>query len=246
MAGSQQSEALILRTWPFAEADLLVSFFTREQGIVRGVARHAMRSRKRFGGALEPMTEVRATWAERPRQDVVRLDHLEILWSPLRAPVDYARAAALAVVAEILEAALPERAPDDDVYRLAVTAIKQLGGEDLLLPITYFLLWFTRLSGWMPDLRVCAASGEALSGAAVYFSPQRDGFFHANHRPSGSLPVTTASLSIAERIFRSPIQALQAEPWPRTRAADLRRFAAATLERHLEVRLVSLRTLARL
>ena len=225
---------------------MLVSFFTRDQGIVRGVARHAMRSRKRFGGALEPMTEVRATWSERPRQDVVRLDQLEILWSPLREPIDYARAAALAVVAEVLEAALPERAPEDDVYRLAVTTIQQIGGENLLLPVTYFLLWLTRLLGWMPDLRVCAASGEALRGAQVYFAPQRDGLFHVNHRPSGSLPLSAESLAVAERIFRSPIRALQAEPWPRTRASDLRRFLAATLEHHLETRLLSLRTLARM
>ena len=45
-------EAIVLRTWPFQEADLLVSLFTREQGRVKGVARHALRSRRRFGGAL--------------------------------------------------------------------------------------------------------------------------------------------------------------------------------------------------
>ncbi|MDW8356047.1 MAG: recombination protein O N-terminal domain-containing protein, partial [Bryobacterales bacterium] len=33
------SEALILRTYPFQEADLIVSFFTRDQGKLRGVAR---------------------------------------------------------------------------------------------------------------------------------------------------------------------------------------------------------------
>ena len=43
-------EAIVLRTWPFQEADLLVSLFTREQGRVKGVARHAMRSRRRFAG----------------------------------------------------------------------------------------------------------------------------------------------------------------------------------------------------
>ena len=41
-------EAIVLRVWPFHEADLLVSLFTREQGRVKGVARHAMRSRRRY------------------------------------------------------------------------------------------------------------------------------------------------------------------------------------------------------
>ena len=60
--GQRVGEGIVLRTWPFEEADLLVSLLTREQGRIKGVARHAMRSRRRFGGALEPMTYVRATY----------------------------------------------------------------------------------------------------------------------------------------------------------------------------------------
>ena len=88
-------EAIVLRTWPFHEADLLVSLFTREFGRVKGVARHAMRSRRRFGGALEPMTHVKATWAERPKQELVRLDAFEIVTSPMTGRVDLARLAGL-------------------------------------------------------------------------------------------------------------------------------------------------------
>src|ERR1700712_4692951 len=100
-------EAIVLRTWPFLEADLLVSLFTREHGRLKGVARHAMRSRRRFGGALEPMTHVRATWAERPKQELVRLDAFEIVTSPMSGKVDLARLAALELVAEVLDE-LPE------------------------------------------------------------------------------------------------------------------------------------------
>lgn len=246
MAAVHQSEAILLRTWPFAEADLLVSFFTREQGVVRGVARHAMRSRKRFGGALEPMTQVRATWAEKPKQDIVRLDQLEILWSPLRDPIDFTRATGLALIAEVLEAALPDRAPEDDVYRLAVAAAKRMRGDNVFLPATYFLLWINRLLGWMPDLSRCALSGVNLRGAAAYFSPVRDGLFSTQARPQGSIPLSPESCRLAEEIFRNPITAFESQPWPRSRAADLRRFAGATLERHLEERLQSLRMLARL
>ncbi len=246
MAVLHRSEAIVLRTWPFGEADLIVAFFTREQGVVRGVARHAMRSHKRFGGALEPMTEVLATWAERPRQDLVRLDALEIVWSPLREPVDYARATALAVVAEVLEAALPDHAQEDDVYRLALAVVKRIHGDAPFLPITYFLLWVSRLLGWMPDVFRCAASGEPLRSGPVYFSPNHDGLFTAAARPAGSLPLSAESLALAVEIFRQPITAFAADSWPRNRAADLRRFAATVLERHLEERLLSLRTLARL
>ena len=246
MATVHQSEAILLRTWPFAEADLLVSLFTREQGVVRGVARHAMRSRRRFGGALEPMTEVRASWTEKPKQDLVGLDQLEILWSPMREPVDFARATGLALVAEVLEAALPDRAPEDDVYRLALAVAKRMRGDNVYLPATYFLLWINRLLGWMPDLSRCSASGVSLRGQGAFFSAVRDGLFAAAVRPQGSLPLSAESLRLAEEMFRNPITAFEGQPWPRGRAADLRRFAGAMLERHLEERLQSLRIMAKL
>ena len=112
------SEAVVLRTWPLHEADLIVSFFTRDYGRLKGVAKSALRSRKRFGGALEPMTLTRAWFAERPRQELVRLDQLEIVTSPLSTPVDHARMAVLSFFAEVLDEALPERDPRSEERRV--------------------------------------------------------------------------------------------------------------------------------
>src|SRR5580698_10829955 len=119
------SEAVVLRTWPVHEADLLVSFFTRDYGRLKGMAKAALKSRKRFGGALEPMTLARAWFAERPRQELVRLDQLEILRSPLSAPVDQARMAVLSFYAEVLDEILPEHDPQDAVFRLLVSVLEQ-------------------------------------------------------------------------------------------------------------------------
>ena len=139
------SEAVVLRTWPVHEADLIVSFFTRDYGRVRGVAKSALKSRKRFGGALEPMTQARAWFAERPRQELVRLDQLEILRSPLSAPVDAVRLAVLSFYAELLDEALPERDPQETVFRLLGSVLDQTTVEQPWMPLTYFSLWITRL-----------------------------------------------------------------------------------------------------
>ena len=121
---AQQAEAIVLRTWPIHEADLIVSLFTREYGRIKGVAKSASKSRRRFGGALEPMTHVRAADYERPRQDLVRLDSFEIIASPLSNPVDYPRAAALAFYAEVLEETLPEHDPNDALFRLLLAVLE--------------------------------------------------------------------------------------------------------------------------
>jgi DNA repair protein RecO (recombination protein O) len=238
-------EALVLRVWPFEEADLLVSLFTREQGRVKGVARHAMKSRRRFGGALEPMTYVRASYAEKPKQELVRLDAFEILWSPLRDPVDYGRTAALQFVAEVLEEAMPEHAPEDAVFRLAVAVLYEIKVGMVWMPATYFALWMNRLMGWMPELGHCAVCGLDLHGGTVWYSATADGVTCEDDRRMGSVALSAASVEEARRMFRLTIGELAKEDWPRSRAADLRRFAMDLLERHLERRLKSVRALGK-
>jgi DNA repair protein RecO (recombination protein O) len=238
-------EALVLRVWPFQEADLLVSLFTREAGRVRGVARHALKSRRRFGGALEPMTHVRATYAERPRQELVRLDAFEIVSSPLSRAIDYERTAALQLVAEVLEEAMPDGAPDDAVFRLALAVLDELTVGRVAMPITYFALWMNRLMGWMPALGHCVACGVDLRGQTVWYSPNADGVTCHDDRRAGSFPLSAESVGMAMRIFRSTVKEMAAEEWPMKRAADLRRFALEILERHLERRLVAARALNR-
>jgi DNA repair protein RecO (recombination protein O) len=242
----RQGEAIVLRVWPFHEADLLVSLFTREWGRVKCVARHAMRSRRRFGGALEPMTYVRASYAERPRQELVRLDAFEILSSPLSRPIDYARTAALQMIAEVLEEALPEQAPEDAVFRLALAVLDEMQVGRVWMPVTYFALWMNRLMGWMPELGHCVVCGLELSGGTVWYSATSDGVTCADDRRGGSSAVSAESVRLAERMFRGTVKGLAEEAWPRERGADLRTFAVETLERHLERRLVSARVLGRI
>jgi DNA repair protein RecO (recombination protein O) len=232
-------EAIVLRTWPFHEADLLVSLFTREQGKVKGVARHAMKSRRRFGGALEPATQVRAHYTERPKQELVRLDSFEILWSPLSAPVDALRLAGLQLVVEVLEEAMPELAADDNIYRLAVTCLAAMDGARVWLAVTYFCLWMTRLMGWMPELGHCAACGLDLRGETAWWSPTADGVTCKDDRRPGSRGLSAASVAESYRIARMPLADLAEEDWPVGRCADLRGFGVGMLERHLERRLRS-------
>lgn len=236
-------EALILRTWPVHEADMIVSLFTRDQGKLKGIAKSAAKSRKRFGGALEPMTHVLASYAERPRQDLVRLDSCEIVASPLAEAVDYGRAAALAFMAEVLEETLQDRDPQDAVFRLALATLEQTRTGRIWLPVTYFGLWMVRLMGWMPEIVRCTACGRPFAGEPAYFESERDGLVCAEHRHPAARALSPESLATAARVFREPIGALAGEDWSRSRAADLRRFTIQGLERHLERRLRSAQAL---
>ena len=240
------SEAVVLRTWPVQEADLIVSFFTRDYGRMRGVAKSALKSRKRFGGALEPMTQARAWFAERPGQELVRLDQLEIVLSPLSAPVDFVRMTVLSFFAELLEEALPDHDPQETVFRLLVAVLEQTTVEQPWMPLTYFQLWMTRLMGLLPEIGHCTACGEALVAGEASFNTLGDGLFCPVHRNGNASGLCADSWQLAQRMLRAPVSAFATEAWPRRRGEDLRRFTLQALERHLERRLRSAEALARL
>ncbi|ABF40196.1 DNA replication and repair protein RecO [Candidatus Koribacter versatilis Ellin345] len=241
----KQSEAIVLRTYPMREADLLVTLFTRAEGKIKGVAKAAKKSRRRFGGALEPLTHVRVYYEDRERQELTRLDSCDVLASPMSAEVDYPRALALGHVAEVIDDLLPDREPNDAVFRLSLAVLGQLVPGAVWMPLTYFDLWMVRLAGFLPDLMHCVVCGEELDDRA-FFHPLVDGLVCANDKRLASTELTVESRAIADLMFRAPLENFAGAPWPRQRCADLRRFLVQILERHLEKKLVTVTMLDKL
>jgi DNA repair protein RecO (recombination protein O) len=235
----KQSEAIVLRTYPLREADLLVTLFTRAEGKVKGVARSAKKSRKRFGGALEPLTCVRLYYEDRERQELARLDSCEILDSPLSDEMDYARVVALEHVAELLDELLPEREASDTIFRLTASVLRQLRSGSIWMPLTYFQLWLVRLVGFLPELTTCGNCGQSLNGGKAFYHALADGLMCVQHKRLASSELTQESRTAALRMFRTPLEALAGEPWTLKQGADLRRYLVQILERHIDKKLVT-------
>jgi DNA repair protein RecO (recombination protein O) len=242
----KQSEALVLRTYPFHEADLLVTLFTRAEGKIKGVAKSAKKSKRRFGGALEPLTYVNAHWEDKQGQELARLDSFDIITSPLATEVTYARLVALEYVSEVIDQLLPDREPSDSIFRLAVAVVNQLKAETVWMPLTYFDLWIVRLIGLLPDLQACVACGETLNGSRAYFHPMADGLLCVRDKRLASTEISAESRSFAAGMFRAPVEAFIGTAWPRQQCADLRKFLAQRIERHIEKKLVTATMLDRL
>ncbi len=165
------SEAIILRSYPLREADLIVSCFTRDQGKLRGVAKRARRPGNRFGSGLERLSLVRLEYFQRENRELVNLDGCELISSAFEV-ADYATAVALDYLAEVSEHLLPPGEPNERFFRLlaAVTnRLRQAGGEAVWLAAAYFSLWAVRLSGFLPELP--GAPAEKLLSEQIMHKP---------------------------------------------------------------------------
>ena len=114
------TDALILRTYKLGESDRIVVFLTRDRGKKRGVAKNARQSRRRFGGALEPLTYGRVGYVERERRDLVRLDYVEQLRSPLSA-IDGEALGYVSYFAELIDEWAQEADPNETLFRLGAS-----------------------------------------------------------------------------------------------------------------------------
>ena len=154
-------EALILRTYPLKEADLIVSFLTRDQGKLRGVAKRARRPKSPFGSGLERLSHVRMQYFQREGRELVNLDSCELITSQFALASDYAAGVALDFVAEVSEQLLPPAESSERFFRLLLAVLDYLRvrqGEGVWQAMTYFLLWSVRLSGFLPEMRLSAES----------------------------------------------------------------------------------------
>jgi len=245
----KQSEAIVLRTYPLRESDLLVTLFTRAEGKVKGVARAAKKSKRRFGGALEPLTLVRVYYDDREGQELARIDACDILDSPLSHELDYARVAALEHVAEMLDELLPEREANDAVFRLTHAVLRELQSGSIWMPLTYFQLWLVRLVGFLPELGECVVCGSSLEGHRAFYHALVDGVMCPQHKRLASSELSPQSRGLAERMFRAPLENFAvangngSKPPANT---DLRKFLVRIVERHLEKKLATATMLERL
>lgn len=156
----QASEAIVLRTYPFQEADLIVSFLTRDQGKLRGVAKRARRPKSPFGSGLERLSHVRMFFYQRENRELVSLNSCELIHSQFGLMGDYSAGVVLDFMAEVTEHLLPQQEPNERFFRLLLAVLDHMRSHPGATwpAVYYFSLWAVRLSGFLPELRLSAES----------------------------------------------------------------------------------------
>lgn len=195
---AQASETIVLRTYPLKEADLIVSFFTRNQGKLRGVAKRARRPKNSFGSGLERLSHVRMFYFQRENRELVNLDSCELIQSQFGLLQNYGASVALDYMAEVSEHLLPPGEPGERYFRLLLAVLEHLRGhpaEGLWPAVNYFSLWAVKLSGFLPELPLSAES-RAIAEEMM-------------HTPVGQLSERKWSVSTAADLRRSLIRRIQ-------------------------------------
>ncbi|MEZ5401515.1 MAG: DNA repair protein RecO [Bryobacteraceae bacterium] len=204
------SESIVLRTYALREADLIVSFFTRDLGKLRGVARRARKPGNRFGSGLERLSHIRMYYFHRENRDLDSLDSCELIHSRFGLAGDYELSVGMDFVAEVADHLLPAGEANERYFRLLLAVTGRLAGGDgdsrrrLWEAVNYFTLWSVRLGGFLAPMEL-----------------------------------SDEEQAIAEEMLRTPLDRLTPRAWSRQTAARLRRQLVSSIEQHIERRLIT-------
>ena len=242
----RRAEAIILRSRDYSESDRLITFFTRNQGQLTGIAKGARRSKKRFVHTLEPLSHVLLTYADRPTSGLVRIDASELknAFTALRS--DIARLGYASLGCEMVLEMSPERQANPSLFVLLYHYLEQLEhGAD---PENTSLLFQTRmlsLCGYAPNLQTCVRCGQELAaGEEWFFAVPQGGLLCKPHRQGPEIyPISPGTVMLLRQAQQLPLSRLWRLRFQRQSREECRFLLINLTRHHLEKDLKSLKLL---
>src|SRR5438552_3063109 len=216
--GLGKSRAVVIGSFPLAESDRVVSFFSRDFGKIRGVARAARRMRSRFGSALELLTLGELVFFDGGRSELVQIDHFDIVHPFEGIRGDLQRLGHAAWIVECVARLTADRDPNAAVYGLLIRALRSVeAGVAPRRAATVFGLRCVDALGHRLRVDACVACGGrvAMGAAAVVIDVEGGGLTCAScaGRTRGAIRVGAASLGALRR--------LRTLAWPEAMAMTL-------------------------
>lgn len=167
--------AIVLRTRPFGESDKIVSFFTENYGKLTGIAKGAMRSRKRFVNSLESFSLVSLSFQDRSHSSLALILSAELIHGPRSLVSELDRIAHASYLVEITDGLIGERETNPAIFQHLRDGLGHLESNRASLRfLTFFELKLLRLAGYQPVLDNCKKCHESrLDGplSQWHFSP---------------------------------------------------------------------------
>jgi DNA repair protein RecO (recombination protein O) len=222
-------DALVLSTVDFGEADRIVTFFTRGHGRLSAFAAGARKSKKRFAGALEAGTHLKAQLVT-TRGDTHRLDGVDVIRSFHHLRDDLARIARSLYCLELCRELTRDHQPNEAlfdalVHYLGLLDDKKAGPTSLIK----FELDALQYTGFMPHFSPCALCGQP-TGERPRFDPEHGGVVCLSCAPRvpRGIPVRP---EVVDALMR--LQAGERTPLPPELRARSRELLNAFIAHHL-------------
>jgi DNA repair protein RecO (recombination protein O) len=232
--GALKTEAVVLRSMRYGEADRILHLYTPDRGRLSAIAKGVRRAKSRFGGRLEPYFRLRLVLYE-GRSDLLTVTSAETLEGHPRLREHAGALDGAARACEAVGRLFDDGDPHRGVYHLLANQLALLDAEPARATRANALAFRLKLllaAGFAPQLAACAGCGE--SEHIVGFSGAAGGVVCPACEASAFTLGQDAHEFLVEALGRPLAEAPEAPP---RALAQAERAILDTLEHHAHVRL---------
>lgn len=182
----RRTEGIVLRTFPFGEADLIVTFLTPDFGLIKVFAKSPRKIKSRFGSSLEPLTCSRVAFWGKEDAALPRLTQSDIMQSFQTIRNNLHVFLKISEIMELTVTLIPEKEINENIYTLLYNTLnsiehsvagysgnslcgtradEDLQGEQRIhhnidFLVSHYKVKFLKYAGFAPKLDVCGRCGE--------------------------------------------------------------------------------------
>ncbi len=250
MTPSLAHEAIVLRSRPYGESDLIVTFLTDAAGKLTGIAKGAKNSRRRFPNCLHPLSRVRVHYRVRPQRSLVFLESCDLR----QAASAFSQPNKLAYghyLLELVDQLSLEGQPVPELFSLLDSGLGcLLSGPATAAFLRAFELQLLARSGYEPRFHACKrCESPFASNETAVFDPELAAPFCRQcreHASASAVAVASATIELLEALKRISLAQAQQKDLPAALRSEAGEIVARLLAPHLRRPLVSLQLIAQL
>jgi DNA repair protein RecO (recombination protein O) len=234
LAGSLKTEAVVLRSMRYGEADRILHLYTPTRGRISAIAKGVRKTRSRFGGRLEPFFHLRLVLHE-GRSDLLTVTSAETVSAHARLREGGPTLDAAARACDAVNRLFGEAEPSEPAWYLLCNELGLLEADPANAGHANQLAFLLKLlvaAGFAPHLSTCAACGEREH--LVGFSGAAGGVVCAACE-GGGFPLAAEAHTFLTDALARPLADAPAGSERALRQAE--RAIAETVEHHAHVRL---------
>lgn len=171
------SQAIITRVKEFGESDLLVTFFTPDGGRLRGVAKGALRSRKRFVNCLDVFSFVNLEYSPSRNSELYFLNSGKLIDAFPGLRSNFSILSKAGYMVELTEILFPLELPERGIFDLLIKSFHLLEKNEQvnIVPLAFEFIAMSQ-GGYRINIERCCYCGRAYTGAgAAVFKPEKGG-----------------------------------------------------------------------
>jgi DNA repair protein RecO (recombination protein O) len=193
-----RTEAIVLRLFDYGESDRIVTFCTAGYGKLRGIAKGARRSRKRFANALEPFSLSHLLFSRRGPDSLALVEGSEVISHFPQIRADLEKTLAASYLIDLTDQFLPEEKRNEAVFKLLRDFLSLIEASPIAESILrFFEIRLLKLSGYNPALDRCLLCNTPVGNETTYRFSVADGSLTCTGcRPAGAdaIPVSLGTI----------------------------------------------------